>query len=302
MAPCVLPIAAEPNHCVGAVIIAYNPSPTLYENVLALADQVSRILIVDNASNSESRTVLERLRGLPRTDIIQNSSNLGIGAALNVGARWAIERGYGWIATFDQDSRVGPGFVAEMLHAYSEHPQRGLIGLVAPRYREQTTGLALDGVSAMSGDEIVLTSMMSGNLVRTDVLKTVGFYNEQFFIDYVDHELCLRMARYGFRVLKSAHAVLQHNLGRLSLTKVGNRILATTNHSPLRRYYNARNRIFVYRLYGRFVPWWVVHDMKYFLIDTVKIPFLEPEGRAKLSSIVRGIWHGLAGKYGAPEG
>jgi rhamnosyltransferase len=281
-----------------ALIVTFNPEPSLYERVQSLRAQVREVLIIDNASAVEHTPLLQRLESLPGVQVIRNSANLGIGAALNLGSRLAIQRGYRWIATFDQDSRVGPGFIAGMLRSRANHALRQNIALIAPHYREEASGFLHQArTTAESG--IITTTMMSGNLVETDALRSVGFYNEDFFIDYVDHEFCLRLALYGFLVLRSPE-VLEHNLGRISRVRVAGRLLVTTNHSPLRRYYNARNRVLVYRAYYRSAPKWAAQDLKTFVIETVKIALFEQERRAKLGSIVRGVWDGLR-RRGTPS-
>lgn len=284
---------ADPLQSVCAIVVTFNPGESLYENVQALLGQVSSVLQVDNGSSARCRSLLDRVAALPRTQVIRNTVNVGVGAALNLGVRWAISHGYPWVATFDQDSRAEPGFVTEMLQTYANFPGRETIGLVAPRYREQTSGFIHDDPFSSPTTEIAVTSMMSGNLVRTDVIAEVGFYNESFFIDYVDNEFCLRLARNGYQVLRSFRSVLQHNLGQMSYTKFGGRVLATTNHSPLRRYYNARNRILVYRQYWRLAPGWVARDLKSFFVETAKIALLEQQRRAKLVNVARGVCHGL---------
>jgi rhamnosyltransferase len=181
-----------------------------------------------------------------------------------------------------------------MLRVYQAHPERERIGLVAPRYCEEESGLMHSRLKNDAPESsIVTTSMMSGNLVRTDVIAQVGFYDEGFFIDYVDHEFCLRLGRHGFQVLESNRSVLKHNLGRMTGKRVAGVLLTTTNHSALRRYYNARNRTLVYRRYGRSVPGWVARDFKSFLVETAKILLLEKDRRAKLINIAKGIWQGL---------
>jgi rhamnosyltransferase len=276
------------------VFVTYNPSPVFYRNVLALADQVTSVLIVDNASSPAHQAVLDQVSTVPTTELIRNSSNLGVGAALNIGVRHAIERGFAWIATMDQDSLPGPGFVAEMLRVYAAREDRARIALLAPSYVEAGLGLLHDEPSQAYPDgALVATSMMSGNLVRTEVISRVGLYDESFFIDYVDHEFCLRLAHHGYRVLKCEGSVLQHQLGRMSQTRVAGVLVTTTNHSPLRRYYNARNRIRVYRRYWRVAPTWVARDLKSFAVETLKLLLVEQQRGVKLVNVVKGIWHGL---------
>jgi rhamnosyltransferase len=126
------------------------------------------------------------------------------------------------------------------------------------------------------------------------VAASVGYYNESFFIDYVDHEFCLRMGRRGFQVLQCRTAILEHNLGRMSQRSVAGRTWTTTNHSPLRRYYNARNRIRVYREYAGFAPGWVLKDVRSFAVEIAKILLLEQQRGGKLRAIFQGVVDGFA--------
>jgi rhamnosyltransferase len=88
----------------------------------------------------------------------------------------------------------------------------------------------------------------------------------------------------------------------MSYTKFAGRMLATTNHSPLRRYYIARNRVFLYRKYGRSVPGWMLQDLRSFVVEIAKILLLEQERWAKFRNIAQGTWHGLVGKMGQRGG
>jgi rhamnosyltransferase len=277
-----------------AILVTHNPSADLQHNIDSLAGQVAAVLVIDNGSSPEHAAVLEELRQLPSVELIRNPVNAGIGAALNRGVRLAIERRYPWVLTLDQDSLLPAGFVARLLEEYARHPSRQTIGLVAPRYREQRLGVLHDkSPSAGPDSSIVTTTMMSGNLVRTDVAASVGYYDESFFIDYVDHEFCLRMGRRGFRVMQCRTAILEHNLGRMSQRNVAGRTWITTNHNPLRRYYNARNRIRVYRKYIGFAPGWVMRDLRSFAVEIAKIVLLEQQRVGKLRAVFKGVMEGF---------
>lgn len=281
-----------------AILVTHNPSADLHHNIASLAGQVAAVLVIDNGSSPEHAAVLEQLRQLPSVGLIRNPVNAGIGAALNRGVRLAIERRFSWVLTLDQDSRLPAGFVDRLSGEYAKHPSRHTIGLVAPRYREERLGLLHDKAQSAGPDSsIVTTAMMSGNLVRTDVVSSIGYYDESFFIDYVDHEFCLRMGRRGFQVLQCRTAILEHNLGRMSQRNVAGRTWTTTNHSPLRRYYNARNRIRVYREYAGFAPGWVIRDLRSFVVEIGKILLLEQQREGKLRAVFRGVVEGL----GAPR-
>ncbi|WP_243688238.1 glycosyltransferase [Geotalea toluenoxydans] len=122
-----------------AVIVTYNPAPQLLRNIAALAPQVAEIVIVDNASGTEGRRVLAEATKLEGVSLISNTDNLGIAAALNMGVRFARDRGYPWIATFDQDSCAPEGFIEAMLAALNGCPFRSQVALAGPRYKDRHT-------------------------------------------------------------------------------------------------------------------------------------------------------------------
>ena len=53
--------------------------------------------------------------------------------------------------------------------------------------------------------------MQSGNLVNAAADEKLGDYKEEYFIDCVDYEYCLRAKRYGtYRIVQCGSAVLKH--------------------------------------------------------------------------------------------
>ena len=100
-------------------------------------------MVVDNGSSVEETLPVAcstASRRLTRYVLIENGENLGIGAALNIGVRWAEANGSQWVALFDQDSTVTEDFIAQMLADF-EHCARRLdiLLLLMPRYRDPVT-------------------------------------------------------------------------------------------------------------------------------------------------------------------
>ena len=279
-----------------AVVVTFNPGERLLGNITALRPQVQEVVVVDNGSANLGP--IQRLEQCG-TKVFYNEENLGIAAALNIGMKYALKKGYTWIATFDQDSQPPLGFVKRLLEAYDAYPGRDRIAILSPVYRDEATGTVFQhgGQSSAPFQEIVST-MTSGNLVKADTLTKTGLFEEDLFIDYVDHEFCLRARKSGFGVLESRTAILGHNLGETEkYTKFGLTFHAT-NHSPLRRYYNARNRLVVYRRYLTTEPRWILKDIFGFLKEVGKIILVEENKREKLSAVGEGLWHGVTGKMG----
>ena len=115
-----LPSTPPPRVC--AVVVTYNPKPAFVENVAAVSAQVDHTVVVDNGSSSETEVHLVGLESRFGCKVIRNRQNLGIAAALNIGVKCAMEAGFDWVATFDQDSRVSDGFISLMLETYRQAP------------------------------------------------------------------------------------------------------------------------------------------------------------------------------------
>jgi rhamnosyltransferase len=283
-----------------AVIVTYFPEAVLAENVRKLLDQVKEVVIVDNGSAGESKERVNNLEGVKGVFIIRNESNLGIAAALNSGIRYAIEKKYPWVATFDQDSRITEGFFSAMMQALEKHPSQDEIALLAPVQIEEKTDSQVDEQKIVSSGDysFVQTAITSGSLIRASVFGEVGFYDESLFIDYVDFDYCFRISMHGYKMVQINKARLMHRLGNeegISLLGIKKTVKA---HSATRYYYIMRNRLLMYRRYSWVFPAWVMHDMGWLTIDLTKIVLFETNKTKKFKLAMKGFVHGLGGRVG----
>jgi rhamnosyltransferase len=283
-----------------AVVISYQPTVEFIKNIHALAAQVDEIIIVDNCSSRSGRAIIEESAAGNNVTVIYNHENLGIGSALNTGIRFAKERGYEWIGTFDQDSRITSGFVKKMLNTYDLYSDKARVAILSPQYRDQNTGRMIAGGNSSEDSlfKTLFTTMTSGNFVKVNMFDLVGCFNEDLFIDYVDHEFCLRVGYAGYSILEVNGAILDHNLGDPTEHRVLNKIIIATNHAPHRRYYNSRNRVYLYKRYLLIFPAWVISDGWGLAKEIVKIFLFEQDRKRKAASIMKGIVDGLLGKMG----
>lgn len=290
-----------------AVVVSYRPAVEIISNVIALLDQVDEVVIVDNGSGADTKVLLGRLSDYSKVSVIYNQENLGIAAALNIGVSHAKAAGHQWVATFDQDSKVTPGMIKTMLQAYDTYPQKEKIAGLSPRYQNQATGqIATSRSNSSSGDALpyaeVLVVMTSGNLLKLSVFDAIGNFNEALFIDHVDTEFCLRCAAQGYKILEVQDAILLHCIGFPAQHRIFGKLKTTTNHSSLRRYYIARNSIYVYKKFALTYPAWVMHDATKLLKLMIMLVLFETERGQKLAAIFRGFFHGLSGRMGKCSG
>lgn len=286
-----------------AVIVSYHPAAGIIGNVAALLDQVDEVVIVDNGSGDDTKVLLGKLGSYPKVGVIFNQNNLGIAAALNIGVKHAKAAGHQWVATFDQDSKATPGMIETMLRTYDKYPEKEEVAGLSPRYQNQSTGQLATSRSKYSGSDAlpyaeVLVVMTSGNLLKLSVFDEVGYFNEALFIDHVDTEFCLRCANKGYKILEAYDAILLHCIGFPAQHRILWKVKTTSNHSSLRRYYIARNSIYVYKQFAFTHPAWVIHDAIKFLKLMIMLVLFETERRQKLAAIFRGFFHGLSGRMG----
>jgi rhamnosyltransferase len=85
-----------------AAIVLFNPEiERLNQNIEAIFNQVDDVVLIDNGSsnlNEVKKNVTHQVH------YVVNEKNVGIAKALNEGFEYAIENGFDWVLTLDQDS------------------------------------------------------------------------------------------------------------------------------------------------------------------------------------------------------
>jgi rhamnosyltransferase len=284
-----------------AVMVTYNPDSPLEQSVRALLTEVDRLIIIDNGSESPIRAQIEAVASACQVEVIWNTENLGLATALNMGIRSALgSDDYAWIATFDQDSQVSPGYRDAMLNAYVSCPYRDRIGIIGPHhvmFPDELMAKHLPGQFSPSFCEITVV-MQSGIFVSTKVLREAGLFDDSFFIDYVDIEFCLRLRKSGYKIIEASRAPLAHRLGDPSRHTILGKTTTVYSHSPLRRYYASRNRL---RMYPRYLlsdfPW-ICHDAWSWFKEVIKLMLFEQDRGRKLLFIAKGVWDAVRSRSG----
>jgi rhamnosyltransferase len=285
-------LPAAPRVC--AVVVTYNPPPALMGNIAAVAAQVQHIVVIDNGSSCETEPYLRALEARKQCTLVRNHQNLGIAAALNLGMKYALEAGYDWIATFDQDSRASDGFIAQMLETYQQatHPEK--VAIVSPTYVDRESDTQQPIMRARDGENLV--TMTSGNMLPASAVRELGWFDESLYMDYVDIEFCLRARRKGTLILQSP-AVLFHSCGRLTQHRLFGRGFGASNHSAKRRYYMTRNRVRLMMTYAGDWPW-LWREIRMMAAEAVKIVLVEDDKWRKFQAMAAGMADAVRGKMG----
>jgi rhamnosyltransferase len=285
-----------------AVVPTFNPDEMLLDGLRALAPQVDVIIIVDDGSPASSDAFL-RLVAEAGYEVVRSPSNRGIAAALNTGAALALDRGAKFVLTIDQDTVLPADYVAKCLEAFRIAAPATHLGIVCT---DRVNGEpSIPEVYTAEGLGLVREAIQSGFLISAECLRECGLFDERLFIDCVDTEYCLRIARHGFRIAVGPGTDIIHSLGeQVPLRPFGRQVYTDGRaatyeyHGPTRRYFITRNNVDLYLRYLRIRPRWVISAIKRELGPTATTIVAGPERRRQLLATVVGATHGLLRRRG----
>ena len=276
---------------VAAIIISYNPDNNLLDSINLLINQVEKIIIVDNGSESQKKKNINLIKDIDnkKIEVIFNEENLGIATALNIGVKEALNQGYNWILTMDQDSKASSNMVEKMFEVYNtiDESERKEILSIFPNFVDERIQ-SIEENSNMNSYEYVDADITSGNLLRAEVFDKVGFFDDSLFIDLVDTDFCMRLNEKNIKMIKVRDAILYHSLGESQTVKSIFGKFNTSNHSALRRYYMTRNRFYTWEKYKDLNSFTLNRDKKLFKKEFIKIILGEKDKINKIKMVFKG--------------
>lgn len=283
-------MSARPT-AVAAVVTAFRPDRRLVEVVRSAAAQCSAVVVVDNTPADEPGTdALPEVAELAQ--VHRPGANLGLAAALNAGVARVDPAAD--LLLLDQDSVVPDGLVAALGGRLAADPRTGI---AAPVPWDAAEDRPLDPRASRRPEladlPVVITS---GMLVRRAALDATGPFREDFFVDCVDQDFCLRVRRAGWRVVQDARVRLPHSLGETRWRGVGPLRLRSTAHATWRLYWTARNGAVLGREHLRTEPAWVATSAALQAYVALTVLLFEPPRLRRLSTLLHGARDGLAGR------
>ncbi len=282
-------------------MVTYNPDREFEHRVTTVLGQFPKVFIVDNASGAEAQSMLQAVAMHPKVQLVSNPENLGIAQALNQGLALAIEDGFSWCVTLDQDTMVFDSMLEVLLSVYSDCGREKI--LVGGNYLN--VNKRKNFIDCKGGEKSFRerkTLITSGTLMPLAAAVQMGGFRDDYFIDSVDHEFCLRARDNGFKIVISCEPVMSQSIGsKMEVTPWLSRF-ASFNHSPMRKYYIARNTLVTARDYCFREPAWAARQAWRLVSDFASILLFESEKSTKAKSFLKGILHGLAGKMGRLPG
>lgn len=213
------------NPRVSIIIVTYNKAHYAYQCIRSIVvDKLLppyEIILVDNASTDETRTLLRRVKN---AKVILNSENRFFPRANNQGARLAKGE---YVLFLNQDAFIHPGCASWLMKTLDLSPNIGAAGakLIAPDGRLLEAGSVIwnDGscLGYGRGDDPTKPEYCflrevdycsaACLMVRRDLFESLGGFDEQFVPAYYeDTDLCMRIWEKGYRILYQPFAAATH--------------------------------------------------------------------------------------------
>lgn len=267
-------------------------------SVLAQTCQGFELILVDNGSTDGSVEFVQN--NFPGIHIIKNERNLGFAEANNLAIRATTAP---YIVTLNNDTRVDPEWLTEMVKAAESDPAAGMVACkilyMQPPQLIDSAGMDLDrtgmGWSRYNGlndknDETVPYEVFcpcaAAALYKREMLDQVGLFDESFFAYYEDLDLGWRARLMGWKCLYAPAAIVYHSHSATS-----------RQGSGFKRYMLSRNRIWsVLKNYPTPELWLRLPELLFYdLVAAVYRVGLEKslapiQGRLAVLSGLRRIW------------
>ncbi|MBS7622427.1 glycosyltransferase family 2 protein [Candidatus Bathyarchaeota archaeon] len=211
---------------VSIVVANYNNRNLLarcLDSITELVYQNFEVIVVDDASTDDSiRYVREHYKNFSRLKIAENSQNLGYAESNNIGARIA---GGDYVFLLNNDTEVTPTSVSRLVEVMESDPSIGVCQSkllnMEDRNRVDSIGGFLDylgnsvnrqpwGAKDREAMAPIFFAKGAALMIRRDLTKEIGLFDEKFRAYYEDVDLCWRVWLRGYRVIVVPGSVVYH--------------------------------------------------------------------------------------------
>ncbi|ACV80738.1 glycosyl transferase family 2 [Nakamurella multipartita DSM 44233] len=234
-----------------AVIVVSFGAPQLLRGNLAamtLPGPPGRVIVVDNFRSAQDRRANAAIADAAGWTFLPMTTNLGFGAAVNVGVRHALTHGAKHLLVLNPDARIDPDGVSALRDAIRADP----MVLVSPVivdgagrlwFRGMRTDPRTGDVSAVPNlgptGELGPQDWVSGAclMLSHSLWSAAGGFDEDYFLYWEDVDFSRRCVRAGGRLRVLIGVLAQHDAGGTQIAS------ASAGKSPLYYYYNCRNRL-----------------------------------------------------------
>lgn len=197
------------------IIVNYNTESyicDLLQDLLAqtLPTDQWQVIIVNNSQNDKLQIMTERFQALLSCTIIQSHENVGFGRAMNLGAKSAQGE---YLLLINPDIRMMQADYLQRLVDFAQaNPGFGVIStqVLDGQQRDVSTYYHYEFGYHLGFDNQICWFQGSLLLIRPDVFGDMNGFDDDFFMYCEDTDLCYRIKKAGYPLLKDEHLKVYH--------------------------------------------------------------------------------------------
>jgi len=285
---------------IGAVIVLFHPKiEQVILNLKVIAATGIDIVLIDNTPAEDINYNKKDFTSInTRISYFSLGLNQGIGKAHNVGAGIVFNKlKCSFMLLLDQDSNPPASIISDLLEAHKLLEFQGTkVGAVGANiFNPKLNKYYVDQTGNEESDENLIkveTLISSGSLISHTAFTEIGPFDEELFIDFVDHEWCYRGAVHGARYFISKKAVLEHYMGQEEDQFFRKSIFIAT---PKRTYYTYRNLITL--LKRNYMPVrWKLMNIYHFSLKLAYYLIIAKDRNQYRKNIISGMKEGCSTK------
>lgn len=266
-----------------AVVVTFYPQKDLLDrNIKSFIGCVDKVLIWENTPITER----SQYRFLKHEKIEYCGDDINsISHGLNYAWRYAGINGFDVLLTMDQDSEF-MDFEAYWNTSISYlKSSTCLIGPYVSCHDEKEVPKTLNSIDKNAH------LITSGLLIPVKLLDAIGGYCEDFKIDGVDLDLCIRVRSLGADIIRNSNGLLIQTFGTPYERKLFGKVFVGANYGCGRLYEIFYSHVILYKRYQSQLAYSM---LKIYLRHFVpRILLWENEKIQKVMAIIKGIYNGL---------
>lgn len=205
---------------VSIVLVNWNrPTDTIacLDSLRSLTYRNFYTIVVDNDSSDDS---VQRIAAAhPEAQLLRSASNIGFSGGCNIGIRQGLETGADHIWLLNNDTKVEPDALTEMVDVAESDVRIGAVGSILyymdrPEQIQAWGGGTINLWTGRSrhrrraGDLDYITG--ASMLLRKEALNSVGLLDDGFFLYWEDTDLCFRIRAAGWRLAVAERSHVFH--------------------------------------------------------------------------------------------
>jgi hypothetical protein len=216
----------------------YRDTKECVESLLKSSLPLAAVIIVDNASKDGSNDKLKRdFKDFASVYFIENPDNYGFAKGVNMGLRFALEKGAEYVLLLNNDAVINVDCIEKLYEALINEPKAAIDGPKILYYKmpqriwtgESNFSYLKTGIISLQKNKIddgkdraiKEVTFLTGctMLIKKSLFEKIGFFDEDYFFYYEDVDFCLRTIKGGFKILYVPSAKVWHKIGTTSETR-----------------------------------------------------------------------------------